>query len=198
MLPEFPKLKSEIHSQLLARIRRRIEAADPVVSQIKAFTQHEGQRMRYERLDAPSAEINESEDVGAPFQVLVSEVPDLIGANLDAKIEALAQDVAKNRSAFFFRRFQETCDEVGNAVHAGGKPLSAELLLEMLDKVQVDFGPDGKPTGQFVIHPDMAPALKKAAEELERDPELKRRHEDILRRQREEWAARESNRKLVD
>jgi len=197
MLPDFPKLKTEVHRDVLARIRRRVDRADSVVSQIKRFSQHEGRDMRYERIDAPPVQSG-PEEIGAPFQVLLSDVPDLVGPKLDAKIDEIAQEIAKQQAGMFFRRTQETCDEVGNAIDAAGQPLSAELLLEMLSKVQMDFEPDGTPTGQFVIHPDMVPALKKAGEELERDPGLKRRHEDILRRQREEWAARESHRKLVD
>jgi hypothetical protein len=197
MLPDFPKLKAEVHRDVLARIRRRADSADSVVSQIKRLSQHEGRDMRYDRIGAPPVESG-PEELGARFEVLVSEVPDLIGPKLDAKIEEIAQEIAKQQAKMFFRRVGETCDEVGNTINANGQPLSAELMLEMFSNAQLNFGPDGKPTGQFVIHPDMAPALKRADEELEGDPELKRRFEDILRRKREEWATRESHRKLAD
>lgn len=197
MLPDFPKLKAEVHRDVLARIRRRADSADPVVSQIRRFSQHEGRDMRYDRVDAPPAESG-PEEMGASFEVLLSDVPDLIGPKLDAKIEEIAQEIAKQEAKMFFRRVGETCNEVGNTINANGQPLSAELLLEMFSNVQMNFGPDGKPTAQFVIHPDMAPALKRLGEEFDRDPELQRRHEDIIRRQREEWATRESHRKLAD
>jgi hypothetical protein len=197
MLPDFPKLKTEVHRDVLSRIRRRADSADSVVSQIKRLSQHEGRDMRYDRIDAPPVE-GGPEELGARFEVLVSEVPDLIGLKLDAKIEEIAQEIAKQEANMFFRRVGETCDEVGNTINANGQPLSAELMLKIFSNAQLNFGPDGRPTGQFVIHPDMAPALKRADEELERDPELKRRFEDILRRKREEWATRESHRKLAD
>lgn len=197
MLPDFPKLKAEVHRDVLARIRHRADSADSVVSQIKRLSQHEGRDMRYDRIDAPPVESG-PEELGVSFEVLVSEVPDLIGPKLDAKIEKIAQEIAEQQAKMFFRRVGEICDEVGNTINANGRPLSAELMLEMFSNAQLNFGPDGKPTGQFVIHPDMAPALKRADEELERDPELKRRFEDILRRKREEWATRESHRKLAD
>jgi hypothetical protein len=197
MLPDFPKLKAEVHRDVLARIRRRADSADSVVSQIKRLSQHEGRDMRYDRIDAPPVESG-PEELGVRFEVLVSEVPDLIGPKLDAKIEEIAQEIAKQQAKMFFRRVGETCDEIGNTINANGQPLSAELMLEMFSNAQLNFGPDGRPTGQFVIHPDMAPAMKRADEELERDPELRRRFEDILRRKREEWATRESHRKLAD
>lgn len=197
MLPDFPKLRAEVHEQILTALRRRIDNIDPILSKVRRFTQHEGRSMRYERIDAPPAESG-PEEITAPFQVLLSDVPDLVGRKLHDKLEEMAQELAKQQAKMFFRRVAETCDEVGNSIHANGQPLTAERILEMLERVQMNFGPDGKPTGEFVIHPDMAPAVKKAGEELERDPELKRRHDEIVRRKREEWVARESNRKLVD
>jgi hypothetical protein len=197
MLPDFPKLKAEVHRDILAKIQRKVRQSDSVLAEIKTFTQHEGRDMRYERIDAPPVQ-NGPEEMGAMFQVSLVDLPDLVGPKLDAKLDEIAHEIAKQQAGMFFRKTAETSNEVGNAFDAGGKPLSAELLLDMLSKVQTDFEPDGSPSGKIVIHPDMVPALKKAAEELERDPELKRRHEDILRRQREEWATRESHRKLVD
>jgi len=89
MLPDFPKIKSEVHRDVLARIRRRADGADSVVSQIKRFSQHEGRDMRYDRVDAPPVESG-PEELGAHFEVLLSDVPDLIGPKLDAKIEEIA------------------------------------------------------------------------------------------------------------
>lgn len=66
---------------MLARIRRRADSTDLVVSQIKRLSQHEGRDMRYDRIDAPPAE-STPEELGARFEVQVSEVPDLIGLKL--------------------------------------------------------------------------------------------------------------------
>jgi hypothetical protein len=68
----------------------------------------------------------------------------------------------------------------------------------MMDMGEESFDKTGKPTNTFVIHPDMFPALKKASEEVENDPELKGRLESINRRKFEQWIARENRRKLVD
>ena len=197
MLPDFPELKTELQKIILSKVRHRMNTIDPVLSQIKRFTQHEGQELRYERVGAPTAQ-NAPEVIQTKFEVQIDEVPYLVGEKLDAKLEKLAQDMAAQEAKLFFRTVEETCDEVGNSRDAGGQPLSAERILEMIGSVQADFGPDGKPTGQFVIHPDLAPAIKKAGEEFDSDPELQRRHAEILKRQRAEWATRQSNRKLAD
>jgi len=197
MLPDFPAIKDEVGRNLTARIRHRANSLDPVLSQIKSFSQHEGRQLRYERVDAPTKESG-PELIQAKFEVLIADVPFLLGEKLDAKLEEMAQELAAQQARMLFRRVEEDCNEVGTTVNANGAPLSAELILELIGSVQTDFGPDGKPRGQFIIHPDMAPALRKAGEEFERDPELQRKHAAILERQRAEWATRQSNRKLVD
>src|ERR1035437_893177 len=197
MLPDFPELKTELQRIILSKIRHRTNTIDPVLSQIKRFTQHEGQELRYERVDAPTVQ-NGPDVIQVKFEVQIADVPYLVGEKLDAKLEEMAQEMAAEEAKLFFRTVEETCNEVGTSRDAGGQPLSAERILEMIGSVQADFGPDGRPTAQFVIHPDLAPALKKAGEEFDSDPELQRTNTEILKRQRAEWATRQSNRKLAD
>jgi hypothetical protein len=197
MLPDFPVLKTEIQKIILAKLRQRIDTSDSVLSQIKRFTQHEGTEMRYEQ---HGGEIVQEgfEKIGTQFEITIADVPTLVGEKLDAKLEEIAQEVISQSAKAFFKKLGESCEKVGTSIDARGEPVSAEMLLEMMSTVQMEFGPDGKPTMSFVIHPDMVPAAKKVGEQIENDPELKRKHEEIIARQREAWAARESNRKLAD
>jgi hypothetical protein len=197
MLPDFPELKSELEKLFLFRLQQRSKNLDPVLAQVRRFTQREGQDMRYDRIGAPAAE-GAPEKIEAIFEIKLDEVPDLIGPRLEAKLDEMARAIAEQEAKLFFKKVGETCNEVGNVVDAGGQPLSAKLLLDAIESTEMNFDRDGNPKSQFVIHPDMAPAVKKANEEFENDPELKRRHEDILRRKREDWLSRQNNRKLVD
>jgi hypothetical protein len=197
MLPDFPALKAEVLKIVLAKLRRRVDTGDPVLSQVKRFKQHEGEQMRYEQYGGGIEEMG-FEKIGAEFSVQISDVPTLIGEKLDAKMEELAQRLIAKSAQAFFKKIGESCQKAGTSLDARGQPVSPELFLDMISAVQLEFGPDGKPTQSFVIHPDMLPAVKKVAEQIENDPELKRRHAEILERQRDAWAARESNRKLAD
>jgi hypothetical protein len=197
MLPDFPALKAEIQKILVAKLRHRVDTGDPVLSQVKRFVQHEGQQMRYEQYGGGTAQSG-PEKIGTEFTIRPAEVPFLIGEKLDTKLEEMAQELISKSAKMFFKKMDESCKEAGTAIDVGGKPVSPEMLLEMMSTVQMEFGPDGKPSHSFVIHPDMAPALKKVVEQIDNDPELRRRHAEILERQREAWAARESYRKLVD
>ena len=153
--------------------------------------------MRYEQLGGETVQEG-PESVGGKFEVQLADVPYLLGDRLDAKLDEIAQEIMRRKNEAFQKKFEESCDKAGTAMDAHGQPLSAELILQMMSTVDMEFGPDGKPVQTIVIHPSMAPALRKAAEEFENDPELQRRHAEILERQRNAWSVRENNRRLVD
>ncbi|MGH9342421.1 MAG: hypothetical protein ACRD19_01455 [Terriglobia bacterium] len=197
MLPDFPSVKSEIQNIILAKLSQLVRYGDPAFSGVKRFVQHEGQQMRYEQLGGTTVQEG-FEEIGTHFEVLIGDVPTLVGEKLDAKLNEIAQELISRSAKVFFRKMEDSCQKAGTAMDAGGNPISPEMLLQMWSAVQLEFRPDGKPAQTFVIHPDMFPAVKKAMEQIENDPELKRRHNAIIDRQRQAWAARESNRKLVD
>jgi hypothetical protein len=197
MLPDFTSLKAEIQKIAFAKVRHLVDTGDPVFSQVKRFIQHEGREMRYEQYGGGTVQEG-ADEIGAKFEIQIADVPTLVGEKFDAKLREMAQELTSQSAKVFFKKVGETSEKAGTSFDAGGKPLSPEMLLDMMGNSQMEFDSDGKPTHSFVIHPDMFPAVKKVAEQIENDPELRRRNTEILERQREAWAARESNRKLVD
>jgi hypothetical protein len=64
--------------------------------------------------------------------------------------------------------------------------------------MHIDFNADG--TAQFPemhIHPDLSNAARMAFEELEKNPGLNQQFRRMISEKREEWRAREADRKLV-
>ena len=53
----------------------------------------------------------------------------------------------------------------------------------MIGRVQMEFDSNGNPTQRFVAHPVTVPELQKVASQIENDPELKRKHEELLQAQ---------------
>jgi hypothetical protein len=199
VLPDFPELKAELDNHIRVKLRRKMDARDSVVSQVRQHTQHEGLIQRYKQLGPDGKVVEEGFEVlSTEFVTSVDEIPTLVGNNLEKKLDEIAEKTAANLAAAFYKKVGEVCQEAGNSMNAGGQPLSAEHVLQMMDKVEMEFDQTGKPTTQIVFHPNMTESFKKVAEQIENDPELKRRTDAILARKREAWAARESNRKLVD
>lgn len=98
-----------------------------------------------------------------------------------------------------FDMVAKTTEKTGNAIDAGGRPFSFDLLIAALDKVELDFGSDGKarfPT--LVLNPQAYADVQKKMAEWDKDPSCQSRLEDVIRRKREEFREREARRRLVD
>lgn len=136
--------------------------------------------------------------VSSNFTLNKSEIPTMTIEDVLLRLGETAQDMARQTAQYMYGTIAAAVDKVGNTVSAGGKKPTAETLLEALTKIQIDFNPDGSPRmPEWHVHPDAANAIELAGEELERDPELKREFGQLLARKKEEWRAREANRKLV-
>ena len=95
------------------------------------------------------------EEIAIPVTVGVSEAPDLVGEKLTAKVEEVAEQMARVRMEMFYRKFTEVTQEVGNAFDAKGAPFTQEMFFEMLEKVDMEFGPDNQPTFRFNATPEL-------------------------------------------
>jgi hypothetical protein len=194
MLPDFPQSKKQISKHMMLAIDQLERQKSPILAGIKNATQHEGQKHSYDRIGA--SRVSEGfEEIAIPVTLQISEVPDLTGDKLAQKIEAIADELARRRFEAFRRKFEEVTREVGNALDAKGAPFSQDMLLESLEKVDMEFGPDGRPT--LTLHTS-APQFTAAYERWQGDPDFMARYEELLDRKRDAWRDRESNRKLVD
>jgi hypothetical protein len=193
MLPDFPRSKKEIRKQLVLLTERMEREKAPLLAGIKSFTQHEGRVHSYDRIRADP--VSEGfEEIAIPVTIELSEMPDLVGEKLVAKIEAMADQLARKRMEMFYRKFTEVTREVGNSFDAQGAPLTQDMVFEMLERIDMEFGPDNRPTFTFNTTPELA----KVFERWQDDPCFKVRYEELLNRKRDAWRDRESNRKLVD
>ncbi len=193
MLPDFPKSKKEIRKRLALAIERMEREKAPLLAGIKNFAQHEGTVHSYDRIKADP--VSEGfEEIAIPVTIELSEMPDLIGEKLAAKMDAIADELARKRMEMFRRKFTEVTREVGNAFDAQGAPLTHDMFFEMLERVDMEFGPDDQPMFTF----NMTPGLEKVFENWQDDPLFRARYEELLNRKRDAWRDRESNRKLVD
>ena len=87
----------------------------------------------------------------------------------------------------------------GNAVDAKGQPLSPSLLFKALEKMEINFDENGRPTNLvLVLHPAQVADFKKKAAEWDKDPEYQKTFKDLMEKKRAEWRDRENSRKLVD
>ncbi len=194
MLPDFPTSKAEIRKHILRATEQAERAKAPLLARIKSFAQHEGTSHSYDRIRAKAVTNEGFEPIGVPVIVDVSEIPDLVGEKLAAKIDAVGDALARKSMEMFYRKINEVTQEVGNAMDMKGAPLTQDAFFTMLERMDMEFGPDNLPT--FVWH--TTPALAEVVGKWEDDPAFRSRYEELLDRKRNDWRDRESNRKLVE
>lgn len=197
MLPDIPPLKQEIARTLRAAFRQRVNAYMGALNEAPRYYIKEGRRVVTIR---PDGQIDETElkEASAETSIRFDEVPHLSMQDRLTKLDEAAREMARQISEHAFGQINEAVERVGNVVDAGGKPLSPEVYLEVIEKVQLDFDANGKPSQlTVVIPPGMEERAKEVADALEHDPEYSRRYREIIDKKRVEWRDREAARKLV-
>jgi hypothetical protein len=199
MLPDFPSVKAHVESTLLRWCLAQIPQLAPLLGQIKSSHQHEGKRWHLSRSDKSTEEtgfeMTHFEFVLTRDEMRRTDLPSLL-----EKLKDMAEQMAEAQETMLFSRVSAAAEAIGNTVDAGGD-IKPEHLLEMLEKIQMDFDPaTGEPAkGQvFVMHPDTAAKVVPKVKAWENDPAFRAEHDRIIARKREEWRAREDRRKLVD
>jgi hypothetical protein len=98
-----------------------------------------------------------------------------------------------------FSTLHKSVEEVGNTLDAKGQPLTAEMILKMWETMLINFDEQGNPQmPTLVFNPIQEERVKEQFRRLETEPELIKRKQEIMNRQKLDWYDRESNRKLVD
>ena len=67
-----------------------------------------------------------------------------------------------------------------------GGPLTTDKLVEMLEKLDLAFDPEGKLDLTMVAHPSLEPQIRRLLE----DPDARQRIEEVIARKRREWFSR--------
>lgn len=195
MLPDFPEEKSKLMAEWTKYLERKQNAGLGPFSSPRYFTHHEGNRWRIERSDGTVSE-SEYEELKGELIVSNEEATTLTPEQIAAKLDDIAANMAAQATASIFATLKDASDEAGNSINANGKPFSKELFLELLSRISIDFDSDGKPQMPTMIVP---PGFNKSLlDEWDKDPELAQKHDEIMKRKKEEFDAREASRKLVD
>lgn len=77
--------------------------------------------------------------------------------------------------------------------------LKFEQMFEVWEKMDLDFGSDGKPRWPTMfIPPDAHTEIKASLLKWHEDPECRKKWDDLIERKRKEFDEREARRRLVD
>lgn len=112
--------------------------------------------------------------------------------DLEAVVAQIADQKLEQTMAAYFALVIDATQHTGNLVDAHGD--AAEGLLAMLEKMDVAFDDDGKPSLQIVVSPSDAARVR--AQLAAFTPDQHRRFSEIIIRKREEYRASRRRRRL--
>jgi len=105
----------------------------------------------------------------------------------------LSESCRKSLAQQFFQRVSEITDAEGISIDAKGKPLSFDLIWDLLEKIDFGFDDNGNPIfPTLVIPPNVANKLK----ELKPTPEQEERKKRIIEEKRAKFYAKKRIRRL--
>lgn len=197
MLPDLPSLKKDIHQMYLAAYKHRVNVHLGVVNEAPRHFIKEGHGLVTVRADKTEEE-TELKTASAEMVIDPKKVPDLSTQERLRMFEDMARDMAAQISTHAFDVIGKATEAVGNVVDAKKRALSPELILEALEKMQLDFDEQGQLKNlKLVLSPEAYEGARAALMQLEHDPAYRKAHSELLQKKWMEWRDREAARKLV-
>jgi hypothetical protein len=194
MLPDFPELKQTFAQKILRKFEAKRAETIHVFDKARKICLHEGKRLVITHEDGRESEV-EIKHIGVEYSITDAECESLTPEQLSAKVEGAAVEMGRKQLQL---AYEELNRSVQNEVNLQGQPLNPDHLLRCFEKIWIDFDAEGRPKlPTIIIHPDQSDTYKRIGEEIDSTPELRKRFAQIIASKKEEWRARESNRKLV-
>ena len=197
MLPDFPAVRNEMDDVLTRFLRARVMHHEGIVSEIAQHTIHEGSRNSIIRPDGKEDE-TEMVQLEEEMKLKWKDLATLDLAGAAAQLDKVAAGIAAQKSKHFFETLGQAAEKVGNVVDGKGRPLSPDVILEVLSTIQIDFDELGNPSNlNIVIPPSQQERAADIAKQFTEDNSLRRRYDRVIEQKKEEWRAREATRILV-
>lgn len=197
MLPDFAKLKSDLSRRLLLFMESRKKEHLGAFSQSPRVRLFEGQGSKMIRESGEVEQVNPS-DLSTTIILGDDEVPTLTLEDLLLRLDSAAKEMAGQQAKRAYEIVAEAAKQVGNSVDAKQNRVSAEMILEGLSRVHIEFDRNGRPLMPSIhCHPDLEKAVQLASDELKRNPDLREQMKELMILKKEEWRVREASRRLV-
>lgn len=195
MLPDFPETKKLFSRFFRTYMRRKAREISPYGA-VQTRYIHEGRAMKVTRADQ-SESTSGMEQLSVHLEIKFDEIENLTLQKAIEKHDAMIVDMVRKQTHFIRERMSSEIPE-SQTLDAKGRKFDAQVVIEMFEKMQIDFYPDGTPHEIFVDGPVFTPERMAAVDkEFESNPELKKKFDEMMEKKKEEWRAREADRKLV-
>jgi hypothetical protein len=121
-------------------------------------------------------------------------IPEIVAGDMTSIVDAIdaqAQSEAAALEAMLLEHYRSITEAAGNVIDSGGEPLTHELILELVEKMELDFDEAGEPQFDFVI---TNRGMQAFATLEPRTPEQDAAWSAMIERKRLVWAERRRRR----
>jgi hypothetical protein len=170
-------------------------AVSPILPQIPTLPQREGCESSFQDEQGKIRRFD-LKPISASAQFKQTEARGLSLPEFLTHFKKLGGEMGHQMMMSVFGTIDEATKETGNVVRG---PLSWNVLLDLLEKLEIDFGPDGKPIQPSLVLGSKAyEEFRRQAPLWEKDPAFRARLESIYQTKWRKFCEREAGRRLVD
>lgn len=197
MLPDFPKIKNKWSKLFLNEIKKKSGQVS-FLAQVRRVTHFEGDGTKTTDVEG-RMESSEYDTLSGILKVNRKDLIEQGPACFSKEMDRIAQEFANQQIATVLEHIRESTKRTGNVVSADGQAFNREHLLNLLEKIEIEFDDDGRHNTLSVVEPlGLQGQLAAKMNEWMKDVSFRNKYDEIMNKKRQEWYDRESNRKLVD
>ncbi len=199
MLPDFLRVKEKRRRRFIRRVNHETEKLTPLLNHIRTVRQHEGRHLEYETVDGVQDAVDYKNRISSALRIHRDDFTNMDERRYLSKAREMAKELAPQAMQHFFGMVDLWTAQAGTVTDAGGQPFDSMMLIESLEKTDIDFDERGRPLlPTLVSHPDTFKTAAPKLTDAENSPEFQRRLRDLMERKWIEWRDREADRKLVE
>ncbi len=197
-LPSYRSLRKDINTLIEYASKQAIAQKMGTFGGLGNSVQHEGDAARFVGDDG-SEHVVDYKEVVSERVVTDEELMTMQFADIIQMASNLGTDLGDQQARGVFEAVNQATEAVGNVLKTNGEKFTMEHFFKSLEMIDIDFDEEGNPKmPTMYIHPSMSERMKEVMETEADTPENNKRHEELMKKKREEFDARESHRKLVD
>jgi hypothetical protein len=164
-------------------LRGLSSAKDPILGRMR---RQQPTRSYLGRNSMPQRQVHEGVPmpVQSEFILTAAEILDADARVLGRKLNDLTDSYLASLMPQIFEAIGAATVAAGTHLDAGGKPLSADLFIEMIEKMEVQFDDEGRPQLQMVIGPDTTIPTPSNEDQRRIDEVFERKHQEFIAKRR--------------
>lgn len=194
MINNSQKIKKRIFKNFNHNVKEMMDQKSLLAQGIKRYFVFEGDKLGVIRADGTK----HSSPIQRVEASTIVKKENISSDSVEDMMEDLSTQLADAQSKMLLDVVSDAAQSVGNTVNAGGSPPSPEILLEMIEKIQIDFEGEIPNLPTVVCSPGSIEKFKLAYEQMMTAEPYKSNYEALIQAKKRDFDEREASRKLVD